>query len=573
MPRIPGAGRIAAFAVLLAACAMSPAAAQDPAHTPTLFIHGYEDNGAAAHGGFGLDLHIPQMDSIAALGGLPVVDSGAVWLPANVLTATTYYGAVPPPSYDAARRAELDSVTAAWGGGVPRYALIVANYVEDILRRTHADRVNLVSASFGSLVVRWMIEKDVGHLASEGRIARWLTIEGLIAGNWAASRTDLVPFLDLVDPQPIDVTHMQYDWVSANLHAPRGELDDPDAAKILVGQMVSTNDDYNHAALSALMRTYDAWQSNDGVQAAADAVFSAVTARSRYLDRLPTLQWFPTDHLATKNFRGAWAAAACFVTQRRRVTVTLASARVADLHEPELPFFDLRPAEVVFESRVYSPRVATRWGIGDPLSTRTRASAAAPLYRFDHDGDTKAVEQVLFDGFVPDDETTLHLELGGAEVDYDWRYGVYETAQLPYFDELGATALDVSAIAPGSYPFTAASWSGTIRVDVFEYPFAATTAVPTPPVATVPAALRVEPNPHAGATVVRLAGAAARGGAWQLEIFDTSGRRVRRLAGDAASGIRWDGRDERGVALPAGVYLHRLAGDGRVLQGRSLLVR
>ena len=563
--------RIAVLGLLVAALFAAPAVAQDPAHTPTIYLHGYEDTGAAAHGGFGLDLRIAQMDSIAALGGLPVADSGAAFLPANVLTATTYYGDVPPPSYDAARIAELDSVTAAWGGGVPRYALIVANDVRDVLRRTHADRVNLVSASFGSLVVRWMIEKDVGHLASEGRIARWLTIEGLIAGNWAASRTDIVRYLDLVDPQPIDVTHMQYDWVSANLHAPRGELDDADAAKILIGQMVSTNDGYNHAALSDLMRTYDAWQSNDGVQAAADAAFSSVTARSRYLDRLPTLQWFPTDHLATKNFRGAWAAAACFVTQRRRVTVTLASARVADLHEPELPFWDWRPAEVVFESRVFSPRVASRWGITDPLSTRTRASAAAPLVRFDHDGDVKAVEQVLFDGFVPDDETSLHLELGGAEVDYDWRYGVYETTRLPYFDELGSGTLDVSALAPGTYAFAAGSWSGTIRVDVFEYPFAATAAVP-PHAEPAAERLRIAPNPHGGTTVIRWAGAAA-GGAWSLDVFDTSGRRVRRLTGDAAAGIRWDGRDERCAMLPAGVYLYRLSGAGRTLRGRSLLVR
>ena len=573
MPRITRARRCVPITTLVAlVLAALPAAAQDPAHTPTIYVHGYEDTGAAAHGGFGLDLRIAQMDSIAALGGLPVADSGAVFLPANVLTATTYYGDVPPPSYDAARRAELDSVTVAWGGGVPRYALIIANYVRDVLRRAHADRVNLVSASFGSLVVRWMIEKDVGHLASEGRIARWLSVEGLLAGNWAASRTDLVRYLDLVDPQPIDVTQMQYDWVAAHLHAPRGELDDPDAAKILVGQMVSTNDGYNHAALSDLMRTYDAWQSNDGVQAAADAVFSSVTARSRFLDRPPTLQWFPTDHLATKNFRGAWAAAACFVTQRRRVTVTLASARVADLHEPELPFWDWRPAEVLFESRVYSPRAATRWGIGDPLSTRTRASAAAPLVRFDHDGDVKAVEQVLFDGFVPDDETSLHLELGGAEVDYDWRYGVYETTQLPYFDELGSGTLDVSALASGTYAFAAGSWSGTVRVEVFEYPFAPTTSVP-PAAGLAAGGLRIAPNPHAGTTVVVLAGATARGATSQLAIFDTSGRRVRRLTGDAAAGIRWDGRDEQGAALPAGVYLHRLSSGGRTFRGRSLLVR
>jgi len=570
MSRLPCA-RLAP-AVFVVVFLAAPALAQDPARTPTIYVHGFEDSGADRRSVFGVDLRVPEMDSIAALAGLPVADSGAASLPANVVTATDYYGSTPPASWTTADVAALDSVTARWGGGVPRYAVIVAHYIRDVLRRSHTDRVNVVSASFGSLIVRWMIEKDVGGIASEARVARWLSIEGILDGNWAASRGDLIRDLDLVDPQPIDVTHMSDAWIETNLHTPRGEADDPHYGGILIGEMASTDDGYEHAALSDLMRTYDVFQPNDGVQAVADALFSTVTPRSRFLGRVPTIEYFPTDHLSLKNFRGAWAATACFVTQRRRVTVTFVTARVSDLHEPELPFWDWRPAEVVFENRVTSPRVASRWGITDPLSTRTKASAAAPLYRYAHDGDSQEIDQVLFDGFVPDDETRLHLDLQGEEVDYDWRYGVYETAQLPYFDDLGSTSIDVSTLAAGTDAVSAASWSGTLRVDVVDYPFT-TTSVPPSAAPAERGALRFAPNPHAGAVTVSLGGLAAGAGSATLDVFDTSGRRVRRLTGDPARGIRWDGRDDQGRAAPAGVYLYRLSGAGTPRAGRSLLLR
>jgi hypothetical protein len=62
--------------------------------------------------------------------------------------------------------------------------------------------VNIVSGSFGSLIVRWMIENDLAALASSGAIARWLSVEGLLAGNWAASRDRLADLVDLVTSVP-----------------------------------------------------------------------------------------------------------------------------------------------------------------------------------------------------------------------------------------------------------------------------------------------------------------------------------------------------------------------------------
>jgi len=339
---------------LLMACAalLGHAAAgwaQDPARTATIYVDGFDSGGATRQGTFGIDRSSPMIDSVAASIGAKTADGGAS-LPPNVVATTWYYGDVAPSYYSAADVAQLQQITTQWGGGVPRYALIVAKYARNVLQRSGARQINLVSGSFGSLIVRWMIEKNVEGLAGEGKIARWLSIEGVLAGNWAASRSDLGHYLDFLGPLPIDVTHMSYAWVGAQIHAPRTEADSPYYAGILMGQMVSTDDTYDNGALSALMSSYGEYQPNDGVQAVADAHFQNVTAASRLDGLPPTLSYFHDDHLSVKRDRTAWAQAAAFITQRRRVTVTMTSARVSDLHEVHTFLWNWLPAEVVLRA-------------------------------------------------------------------------------------------------------------------------------------------------------------------------------------------------------------------------------
>ena len=575
-PRAPRArsGRVAGGLLLAGALVLawvSAARAQDPARTATIYVHGFERSGADQHGTFGEDVGDALLDSIATLAGVAVVDGNAV-LPPSVAAMTDYYGDTPPSYYTPADLAELDQVTAQWGGGVPRYALIVAKYAHDLMRRSGAQQVNFVSASFGSLIVRWLIEKNVGGLAGGGRIARWLSIEGLLAGNWAASRGKLVDIVDFVSPLPIDVDHMTYGWVETNVHTPRTEADHAFYAGILMGQAVSTDDGYENGALTALMRTSGEWQPNDGVQAAADALFQSVTTRSRFQGMPPTLGVFHCQHLAIQQARAAWAEAATFLTQRRRVTVTMTSARVTDLHEPEAWYWDWRPAEVVLESRVYSPEVEARWGIGDALCVREKEGAAAPLRRYGQDGESQSFTHVLFDDLVLAGEKELRLELHAEEIDYDWRYGVHETVQLPYYDDLGSGSIRVSTLSPGSYTFQAASWSCTLAVSIFDYAFAPPLGVVDAPPGR--AALRISPNPLGASARITLEGAAAGTGsaAATLEIHDISGRRVRRIEGDALAGFRWDGRDQEGVRLPAGLYVVRLSTPRGTWSARSVLL-
>lgn len=82
------------------------------------------------------------------------------------------------------------------------------------------------------------------------------------------------------------------------------------------------------------------------------------------------------------------------------------------------------------------------------------------------------------------------------------------------------------------------------------------------------------PNPSAGACTFAFSLAAE--GPARLVLFDCAGRRVRELVMETlAPGphtARWDGRDDRGRALPNGLYLARLESGGRALHRKVVRV-
>ncbi|HEX6942231.1 MAG TPA: PQQ-dependent sugar dehydrogenase [Gemmatimonadaceae bacterium] len=93
--------------------------------------------------------------------------------------------------------------------------------------------------------------------------------------------------------------------------------------------------------------------------------------------------------------------------------------------------------------------------------------------------------------------------------------------------------------------------------------FYSTTGVDTP---ALPGALiSVSPNPFQSSTAIAftMPGEAHV----TLEIFDIAGRRVATLIdrrmGSGAQSVRWDGRGDGGAMQPSGVYVGRLAVDGR----------
>ena len=87
--------------------------------------------------------------------------------------------------------------------------------------------------------------------------------------------------------------------------------------------------------------------------------------------------------------------------------------------------------------------------------------------------------------------------------------------------------------------------------------------------------LALSPNPSRGPVSIRFAIPGA--GAHRLEIYDAAGRRVRALeSGALVSAGRttlWDGRDDAGRALPAGVYRVVLRAEGGRAEASVTLLR
>jgi hypothetical protein len=95
-----------------------------------------------------------------------------------------------------------------------------------------------------------------------------------------------------------------------------------------------------------------------------------------------------------------------------------------------------------------------------------------------------------------------------------------------------------------------------------------TVAAPPPPAETSAGSLaRAHPNPFKPRTTIDFVLGAP--GETRLEIYDVSGALVRRLVNErlevGGHEVAWDGRDEAGRSVSAGVYFYRLRVNGRVV--------
>jgi hypothetical protein len=135
--------------------------------------------------------------------------------------------------------------------------------------------------------------------------------------------------------------------------------------------------------------------------------------------------------------------------------------------------------------------------------------------------------------------------------------GYVDAAGTPSYYKL--CAVDVHGNASG---FSTLLPSGTVDVPGPALPRAVFLAPPAP-------------NPARGATTLRFG--LPREARVELALYDQQGRRVRSLlSGTQPAGertITWDGRDESGRALPAGLYFVRLASEGRTFVSRLAVIR
>lgn len=420
--------------------------------TITIYIHGYSKSGYNQQGVYGNINHDIVIDNLAEFTNLPTMqnyDENST----HILAVTPYYGNQAPEYYTEQDLADIEAVTKTYGGGIPRYATIIAKFAKHVMKESGADQLNIVSASMGSLVTRWLIEKDIEQLASQKKIKKWLSIEGVIRGNYAASNSILMELVDPIEKQHIDTKHMDYEWINKNLEGTSASH--PNYKDIQMGFISSTHD--KDGALDTLLAINGQLQPNDGVQLLKDTKFSTTP------NHTPTYTHFYQDHLGIKDDKGAWAGVATFLSSKKRVKITLLSAQASDLHE-HINWLN-KKAEIVFESEVSSSKVYEHFGIDESISERIVAGGALNLIKYKNENESKIVGQVIFNDFVLEDENELSVKITGYELDKYAIYGVREPSFKSSKASLGTVELNIP-LENATIEVFGQDWSGVVKVEV-----------------------------------------------------------------------------------------------------------
>jgi hypothetical protein len=416
----------------------------------TLYIHGYSNDGATEEGYYGVSREESSIKEQIGSFGYTFIDQSSDSNETDHLFSTIkYYGDTPPAYYTQQDIAEVNHVEK----GIPRYALIVTKYINYLIAQKGITQVNLMSASMGSLVSRYLIEKDTKGLIANKYIKQWLSFEGVIKGNMASSNEMLYDLTSLFKTLSIDTEHMKYEWINAHL--------DEDSSKysaLKIGFESSTKDDLNNYALSGWLKTTQGgYKANDGYQVVRDTFFDTYKHTHTLLH---------SNHLSLSENRAAWASAVMFFHANKHVKITLSEVTLHTLYESKTLIND-GVADVVFESHVYSPSAQKKWGIERAIDERLYTSKYPKLHHFEKKDLAYPKEIVLFDGMVLDEEAALKVDIKPIELDLDGDYGVFEAVDKGENESFEKLEFAVP-MQEGSYEFNTVDWSGKIKVE-FSY--------------------------------------------------------------------------------------------------------
>jgi len=424
---------------------MAATPSYDPATTVVVFVHGFDPDGFRALGVFGDDASNGDFLHVAAILKQPTWQENPT--APNHIGATTYYGDTPPVWYTDADRAEDLNA----GAGVPRYALRVARYVRHVLARAPtATAVNILSASLGTEVTRYLIEHDLLTLASEQKVTRWGQLVGVTIGNWAASNAS-----DLLGGISPDIEQMRYDWVSANISANR-TLNSPLYGPMIITHWIATDD--GNGTLTLL-----SGKPNDGTNLSEDEYFAGFTTEAALhpatdgMLQMPGRSFGHTTHTGIRQNDGAWAGLAAMSQNNVRVTVTLTRAKALSTGDSLLQ----GKGEWVFSASVTSPRAVALYGVTQPLNHYIRQGGNPPLFLFGRN-ETRFPNVVLFDQIVPPGETELGLTLWAEEL--DWHPKFYRVLENPFGNNKNIGTFNVTL--PTTGPSVMRLMNGNMDLDV-----------------------------------------------------------------------------------------------------------
>jgi len=440
----------------------APASPQEQSSAITIYIHGYVKAGYQSTGVYGDMTVVGSTDGITNLTGFSTAYNGAnTDLTGNVIVATTYYGSQPPAYYTEQDIREVDDVTAQYGGGIPRYALIVAKYVKHVMEETGAQKVNLMSVSMGSLIARWMIEKNLAGLAGEQKIAKWMSAEGVVSGNYVSSDAALMGLANIYERQSPEVDQMSYGWIERNL-GNRSIGSSPYYQNIVIGFESSNRDDALYGLLSQYLKFQNEFYANDGYQLVQDTFFTIQNQALFYGGLPPVRSFFYENHISIKNNPAAWVQASVFIKSNKRVRISLENVTVDDIHQDASG-----PSAVVFGSAVSSHVLYEAFGVTQAIDWRDINGGSLPVQYYHSNGETQQLNQPLFDNFVDPQEGSLALSIDPYKLTESFKYGIGQKRSEQTIS-LGRDNVDIP-LQNGSYPVAGEGWHGDVRVEIHYY--------------------------------------------------------------------------------------------------------
>ncbi len=405
------------FPVLLGLALLAPAAQAvnyNPDTTITIYIHGFDLSGWDSTWLAGDDSENSDacgmwtdLQNIAALLHRPTWAQDPT--ASNCVCAATYYGSTLPSWYTAADIA-ADRAANVNGNPVPQYALREAKYIKHCLNRAPgATSVHIMSASFGSLVTRYLIEHNLCNLCSDGMISRWSSVVGVLRGNWAASEGvnldafGIGTFFGIKNANDPDLPDMAYSWIDANISA-HNTMNSAYYGPIVFNEFTADDDGAQHYI--TLLNN----NANDTVNMNTDEYFAGYTTTAALhpaLDgtlQMPGVAFYPYEHTTIRCDPAMWASLAAAAQNNKRVTITLTRLKAL---VGGSGFFGGN-GNWVYDATVYSPQSAVLYGNTMPVSDLDWQNGVSPLFSLGR-GRTTYPNTAVFDMIIPPGETQLKL--------------------------------------------------------------------------------------------------------------------------------------------------------------------
>ncbi len=351
----------------------------------------------------------------------------------NCCCAATYYGSTLPSWYTAADIA-ADAAANVNNNPVPQYALREAKYIKHCLNRAPgATGVHIFSASFGGLITRYIIEHNLLNLCSDGLIARWTSVVGVLRGNWAASLGSTVYGFDIgtvfgvKNADDPDLPDMDYSWVDSNISA-HDTMNSAYLGPIVFYEFTADNDGTDHYITLANNNANDTVNMNTDEQFAGYTTTAALHPALDGTLQMPGVAYYPYEHTTIRQDPAMWASLVASAQNNKRFTITLTRLK-ALVGTARASCTD--DGNWVYDAQVYSPQSAALYGNSNPVSDLDWQNGVSPTFSLAQ-GDTAYPNTPVFDMILPPGETQVQLVFSLSQlVNQYYYYGVIGTGSNP----------------------------------------------------------------------------------------------------------------------------------------------